>query len=63
MGKRYVMTGPEVQETEVESEFLGHLGLVADMCDELGLVQFIDEDLGHATRITTKSPTENASKS
>lgn len=45
MGKQYVTTDPETQEEKVGSEFLGHLGLIAGMCDELGLVQFIDEEL------------------
>ena len=35
-----------IQGVEIDSGFLGHLGLVAGMCDELELVQFIDEELG-----------------
>lgn len=35
-----------IQGAKIDSEFLGHLGLVSGMCDEVGLVQFIDEGLG-----------------
>ena len=49
MNLQTMMEETEAQKAEIQTEFLGHLGLVAGMCDELGLVQLIDNALGPCT--------------